>query len=210
MSELPRIPRRGGSVEARRERAAETRERLVATARALFAEAGFHATGTPEIVARADVTRGALYHHFDDKEDLFAEVFRMVSEELVLSSNAAVAPLSGKLWDQIVAAFSTYLQLVASNEEYQRILLIDGPAVLGWSRWRELQARYVGGGIAEALQMLMDQGLLRHQPPQPLANLILAALNDAALAIANSNSPDETSREVSQAFLTLLGGLRAA
>jgi len=205
----PRLPHRGGAPAKQRERAAATRAALIATARVLFAEAGYHATGTTEIVARASVTRGALYHHFADKEELFAAVFRTVAGELVAKSNASVASLSGDLWPQVSAAFRQYFQLVASEPEYQRILLIDGPAVLGWTRWRDLQAEFVARGAADALRMLMDQGLVAPQPTGPLANLLQAALNDAALAIANAEQPEQASTEVTEAFLSLLYGLRS-
>ena len=207
-SRLPRAPARGGARDAQRERAAVTRAALVATARKLFAESGFHATGTNEIVARAAVTRGALYYHFADKEDLFAEVFRCVAAELVAKSNASVAGLSGDLWSKVSAAFRAYLHLVASEPEYQRILLIDGPVVLGWVRWRALQAEFVASGAADALRLLMDRGDVTRQPAEPLANLLQAALNDAALAVANSPHPEVASREVGDAFLSLLYGLR--
>jgi AcrR family transcriptional regulator len=205
---ISRLPQRGGAPAEQRERAAATRAMLIATARVLFAEAGYHLTGTNEIVARASVTRGALYHHFAGKEDLFAEVFRIVAGELVARSNASVAGLSGDLWSQVSAAFRHYLELVASESEYQRILLIDGPVVLGWNRWRDLQAEFVAHGAADALRMLMDQGLVASQPTGPLANLLQAALNDAALAIANADHPEQVSREVTDAFLSLLYGLR--
>jgi AcrR family transcriptional regulator len=198
---------RGGALDAQRQRAVVTRAALIDAARALFAEAGYHATGTPEIVTRAAVTRGALYHHFADKVELFAEVFRLVAGELVALSNSSVSS-SADLWSKISDAFRYYLELVASNRHYARIVLVDGPAVLGWARWRSLQSEFVAAGIADALQMLVDQGMVAPQPVQPLANLIQAALNDAALAIANSDRPDVTNREVSRAFLSLLSGLR--
>jgi len=204
-----RPPHRGGAPAEQRERATATRAALIATARVLFAEAGYHATGTTEIVARASVTRGALYHHFADKEDLFAAVFRIVAGELVAKSNASVAGLSGDLWPQVNEAFRQYLHLVASEPEYQRILLIDGPVVLGWTRWRALQAEFVAAGAAEALRLLMGQGLVPAQPAEPLANLLQAALNDAALAIANAETPEQTSAQVTDAFLSLLHGLRS-
>lgn len=173
----------------------------------MFGEQGYHATGTPEIVARAAVTRGALYHHFAGKEHLFAEVFRLVAAELVERTNASVSA-AGDLWAKVSQSFPNYLHLVAAHRDYARIVVIDGPVVLGWARWRELQSRLVAAGVADALGMLMDREMIARQPVQPLANLIQAALNDAALAIANSPSPAETEGEVSRAFLSLLAGLR--
>ena len=199
---------RGGAIDAQRERAVATRAALLATAREMFGDRGYHATATPEIVARAEVTRGALYHHFAGKEELFAEVFRLAASEMVERSNASVVG-SGDLWTKVVAAFAHYLDLAASDRGYARIVLTDGPAVLGWARWRELQSGLVAAGVADALGMLMDEGTIARQPIVPLAYLIQAALNDAALAIANSAEPARTNREVSRAFRTLLGGLRA-
>lgn len=198
---------RGGAIDVQKERAIATRAALVSTARTLFGQFGYHATSTPDIVARAAVTRGALYHHFTDKADLFADVFKQVASELVERSNAAGSS-AGDLWEKVSDSFGHYLRFVASNQEYARIVLIDGPAVLGWARWRALQSEFVATGVAVALQMLMDRHFVRTQPAQPLANLIQAALNDAALAIANSGAPDDTAREVTLAFQSLLSGLR--
>jgi AcrR family transcriptional regulator len=199
---------RGGALDVQRTRAVSTRAAIMEAARELFGEAGFHATGTSEITARAEMTRGALYHHFADKEQLFEEVCRVVSAELVGQSNQSVAALSGDLWLKVTEAFRHYLGLVATSREYQRILLIDGPVVLGWTRWRKLQSEFVARGTADALRLLIGAGLMAEQPVDPMAHLIQAALNDAALDIANSRSPAKTNEAASQAFLTLLSGLR--
>jgi AcrR family transcriptional regulator len=180
----------------------------LATARKLFGEAGYHATGTTEIVARSRLTRGALYHHFAGKEGLFEAVFRQVASELVNRSNTAVAGLSGDLWPQVQEAFRQYLLLIATTKEYRRILLIDGPAVLGWVRWRELQSEFVAKGAAEALQLLMDRGLVQQQPAMPLACMIQATLQDAALTIANAPADSNAAEEAMAAFLFVLNGIK--
>ena len=199
---------RGGTPAAQKTRAAETRAGVVAAARKLFAETGYHATGTTEIAASAAMTRGALYHHFAGKEELFAEVFREVAQELIDRSNSSVAPMAGDLWSKVSAAFRQYLHLVAASEEYQRILLIDGPAVLGWARWRALQSEVVASGTTEALRLLMERDVLARQPAEPLAYLIQAALNDTALTIAHASNPTQASNEAMAAFDFLLQGMR--
>jgi len=201
---------RGGNPDAQRERAIATRLAIVTVARELFAEAGYHATGTNEIAAQAKLTRGALYHHFADKDDLFAAVFRVVSAELNARSRSAVAPLSGDLWPQVTQAFRNYLALVAQSAEYRRILLIDGPAVLTWSHWRDLQTEFVGQGTATALQMAMNKGLVPRQPALPLAYMIQAALNDAALTIAHAPPPSKLAEDAIAAFFFLLKGIRSS
>ena len=199
---------RGGTPAAQKERAAETRAGVVAAARKLFAETGYHATGTTEIAASAAMTRGALYHHFAGKEELFAEVFREVAQELIDRSNSSVAPMAGDMWAKVSAAFRQYLNLVAASEEYQRILLIDGPAVLGWARWRALQSEFVASGTTETLRLLMERDLLARQPAEPLAYLIQAALNDTALTIAHASNSTQSSNEAMAAFDFLLQGMR--
>lgn len=199
---------RGGTVAVQRERAVATCAALIASARALFTDPGYNATGTSDVVARAAVTRGALYHHFADKEELFEAVFRQVLEDLNQQATTAVSGLSGRLWAQVVAAFETYLSLIAGSLEFQRILLIDGPAVLGWRRWRDLQTECTTSRTAEALRKLMRKGLVDERPPEPLANLVQAALNDAALSIAHAADPRAAAAEATDAFVFLLEGLR--
>lgn len=198
---------RGGSRESQRKRAVETRAALVAAARAVFADEGFHAARAIDIVKSASLTRGALYHHFADKEALFEEVFRAVASELNGRTAHAVVPLRGDLWAQVREAFRTYLELVASTGEFQRVLLIDGPAVLGWQRWREIQSDYVARGTADALTKLMDQGIVARRPAQPLANLIQAALNDVALSVAHP-APGDDARALLDAFFFFLERIR--
>lgn len=202
-------PPRGGSPELQRERATATRAALVAAARAIFARSGFHDARAVDIAKAASVTRGALYHHFADKEALFEEVCHAVADELNRLTAASVAGLPDDLWAKICGAFDKYLELVASQGEYQRILLIDGPAVLGWQRWRELQSEHVAKGTAEALRMLMDRNLIAPRPAEPLANLIQAALNDAALSLAHPAATGKAAEaETRDAFLFLLERIR--
>ncbi|WP_162527272.1 TetR/AcrR family transcriptional regulator [Sphingomonas solaris] len=199
---------RGGSPQSQRARATETRDAILSVARRMFTEAGYHAAGTTEIAARAQLTRGALYHHFADKEALFLAVFRLLAEELAERSRTAVAGLSGDLWTQVVQAFRHYLLLIAAHPDYRRVLLIDGPAVLGWTRWRDLQSDHVASRTADALRLLMEAGLVDRQPEMPLASLIQAALHDAALTMANAPHAPEAREAVMQAFLFVFEGIR--
>ncbi|MDO6414486.1 helix-turn-helix domain-containing protein [Sphingomonas sp. BIUV-7] len=206
MAALPHT-KRGGSPQDQQKRATATRDTILAVARALFAEAGYHATATTEIAARAGLTRGALYHHFDDKEALFLAVSRLLAEELAERSSAAAAGLSGNLWAQVTEAFRTYLLLIVAHADYRRILLIDGPAILGWVRWREVQADHVANRTADALQLLMDADLVEPRATLPLATMIQAALHDAALTMANAPETGATRDEALATFLFILRGI---
>jgi AcrR family transcriptional regulator len=197
------------AVGSRVEKAVATRALLLATARRQFAKNGYHATTTPDIVAAAGVTRGALYHHFRDKEDLFEAAFRQVAQELEHAAAASVVELASDPWRQLDEGLQSFLRLIAANSEVQRIVLLDGPVVFGWVKWRELQSEFTFGHLVRALNGLMKAGIASRQPPEPLARLILAALNDAAMSIAHSDHPQRTRVQVARALNSLLQGLRS-
>lgn len=184
----------------------QTRARLVETARELFVTKGFFGTGTEEIVAGAGVTRGALYHHFVDKQDLFRAVFDAVETDL-MTRVATNAPAGRNAWEGFRYGLQAFLS-AASEPEVQRIILIDGPAVLGWNRWR-LEGRFARDAIEAAVRQAITQGIIREQSPAPLAHLLLAALNEAALLVANASDPDAARADVGATLDQLLNGLRA-
>lgn len=200
-----RDPRRPASA-AVAERAESTRNALVAAARQLFVERGYHATSTEEIVALAGVgTRGALYHHFADKRALFVTVLEAVEQDLVAAAGATVVhapPL-----EMLRAGLMGFLD-ASLTPEVQRILLIDGPAVLGWQEWRAIEARYGLGGIQAMLDLAIADASLPPQPTDMLAHLLLAALDEAALFIANADDPTAARDQAVAAMDRVLQGLR--
>src|SRR5688572_15051877 len=116
-----------------------TRAELIRAARALFAERGYAGVGTEEIVAGAAVTRGALYHHFSDKRDLFRAVHEELEQELVASIGDRIAGIEDP-WELIVTGVRAFLD-ACTDPALRRIALLDAPAVLGWEEWREIDAR---------------------------------------------------------------------
>ena len=191
------------------ERAESTRNALVEAARQLFVQRGYHATSTEDIVGLADVgTRGALYHHFADKRALFVAVFEAVEEDLVAAAAAAMtgdAPPLETLRQGLLGFLDASL-----NPEVQRILLIDGPAVLGWRDWRAIEGRYGLGGIRAMLEMAIADGSLPDQPLEVLAHLLLATADEAALYIANAEDPTAARNDAVASMDRLLSGLSLA
>lgn len=192
------VPSRGSS---------NKREALIQAARRSFGRIGYHATATNDLVAAVSATRGVLYHHFADKQALFEVVAREIAEELSRDASNKVLAAPGSTWHRLTTGFRTYLGMVASSVEAQRILLIDGPSVMGWTEWRALQSEIVFPGIVYTLNLLMDEGDMPRRIPEPLAHLTLAALNDAALAIAHAKDSARVHEEMCDALMVLLEGL---
>jgi AcrR family transcriptional regulator len=192
------------------DRSAATRARLLAAARELFAARPYADVGTEEIVRRAEVTRGALYHHFADKRDLFRAVHEQLEEELVESIGARLAdaaasdPLEG-----LRVGVRTFLD-ACTEPSFARITLVDAPAVLGWEEWRRIDEEHALRLVLAGLTAAMDAGALRRQPVRPLAQLMLATMGEAGLVVANSSDPATTRREIEGALLAWIDGLRAA
>ncbi|HWM96566.1 MAG TPA: helix-turn-helix domain-containing protein [Streptosporangiaceae bacterium] len=176
-------------------------------ARTLFGAHGYAEVGTEEIVRAAGVTRGALYHQFRDKADLFATVAEEVEAEIA----ERIAGAAGGEADPVGALRSgTRLFLDACAEpEVERIILLDAPAVLGWEAWRDLAGRYGLGLVQLGLQAAMEAGAIVPQPIAPLAHVLIGALNECALYVARAEDP-AAAREQCVAILDgILRGLMA-
>ncbi|HEY6760095.1 MAG TPA: TetR/AcrR family transcriptional regulator [Baekduia sp.] len=194
------------STNKQEQRSAATRAKLVDAARALFAARGYAAVGTEEIVRTAGVTRGALYHQFRDKEQLFEAVFEQVEAET--TQRIAESALAGAT-DPLAAlrAGARAFLAVCAEPEVERIVLLDAPAVLGWARWREIGLRYGLGLVTGTLQAGMDAGALAPQPVTPLAHVLLGALDEGALYVARAQDRDTARAEVEAIVDRLIDGL---
>lgn len=156
------------------ERTAETKASLIAAARRLFATHGYAATSTEEILDAAGVTRGALYHHYKEKAELFADVCLQMHDEasvaIVAAADAAKDPLAAL--ERGCEAWMDYM----ARAEARRILVLDAPSVLGWARWNEMDAQgfaHLTDGVREA----MAAGKLQTMPAEELAVLLNGAMN---------------------------------
>jgi AcrR family transcriptional regulator len=200
------------TVSSRRaEHVADTQAALLRAARELFAGKGYAGTGTEEIVARARVTRGALYHHFGDKPGLFAAVMQAVAadlaERLVSQELSRTATGATGAWDQLREGFQAFLD-ACTGSDFQRIVLVDGPAVLGHGAWSDLVEQHGLGLLRTWLQRAIDDGQIDSLPVDPLASLLAALIGEASLYVARASDPTRARCEAGATIDRILTGLR--
>ena len=188
------------------ERRAATTEAIMTAARRLFGSRGFAATTMDEIAEAARIAKGAVYHHFKTKEAVFEAVFDQVSRDLVVEIDSA-ARAEKDVLAAMVAGTEHYFAATAKGP-IGRIILRDGPAVLGWERWREIDAQHFGGKLPRALSAAMEAGLIARQPVEPLARLLLGAVTEAAVACAGRADTTKAGAEYAHAFKSLVEALR--
>jgi AcrR family transcriptional regulator len=199
--------RSSGEQRTQAERSEATRAALIATARRLFADRGYAGVATEELVRAAGVTRGALYHHFEGKAELFGAVFEQIEAEL--AERLATESLAKEdPWEGLLAGLGMFLD-VCVEPEVQRIALLDAPSVLGWDAWREVEERHGLGLIRLALQNLIDQEAIEPQPVEPLAHAILGTLIEAGLYVARADQVDVARAEMGTVLRRMLEGLRS-
>ena len=169
------------------ERSETTRAALLAAARELFAEHGFAKTGREEIAVRAGVTRGALYHHFGSKQEIFRAVVEALEQEL--TDRVAVAALQGTTArDRFEAGASEFLD-GCLDPAVGRVLLLEAPVVIGWAAWREIEERYGLALVRASLHEVADEAGLDADEVEVLAPVLLGTLQEAALLVATSPDP---------------------
>jgi len=182
------MAKRGGTDVERRARGDRTRRDLVDAGRALFVEKGYFETSISDLVARSGVgTRGAFYHHFKDKAELFRAVFEEVERDLTLRSLAS-PPQGADAWEKLSVGMRGFLES-ALEPEVQRVMLIDGPVVLGWQTLRSIQESNSIALINEMVDEAIAEGIIDDQPVGELTHLLVAAVEEAALLVAHADRP---------------------
>jgi AcrR family transcriptional regulator len=199
--------KRSPATRTQAQRTAATRAGLLDAARALFEERGFAGVGTDEIARAAGVTRGALYHQFDGKLELFAAVFEQVEAEIAERIGAAVSVVEAEdMAKALHVGVDAWLE--ASGEpSVQRLILIEAPAALGWERWREIGHRYGVGLVEGAVEGAIAAGVMAEQPVGPIAHLLIGALEEAVLYAARAEDQARATEEVRAALHALIDAL---
>ena len=189
------------------ERSAATQQALVAAARRLWGERGYAEVSTPEIAEAAGVTRGAMYHQFPDKSALFVSVLEAVETDVMERLAIAVAGARPSTpADTLHAAADAWLD-IAGEPEVRQVVLLDAPGILGWAGFREISLRYGLGMTEQLLTAAVDAGQLKAQPVRPLATVMIGALDEAAMSIANADDASAEKEQVRAVVHDLIDGL---
>ncbi|WP_407565481.1 TetR/AcrR family transcriptional regulator [Streptomyces sp. 184] len=184
-----------------------TRQALVAAGRELFGRLGYGAVSTVAIADAAGVSRGAMYHQFADKRDLFEAVFEDAERALVVEIGAAVsASGSTDPIDNLIVGCLAWLD-ASADPAVQRIVLLDAPAVLGWARWREIELRHTIGLLESTLSVAVAAGRIRTEAVQPLALVLVGALDEAAQYLAHGGDSPRDDAVIKSIIRQLISGL---
>jgi AcrR family transcriptional regulator len=198
-----------GTRRTQAERAAETREALIEAARPLFAAQGFAEVALETIVRAAGVTRGALYHHFADKTELFAAVFEKVEGDVAARMGEAIAASNQTDPVEVMRLGADFWLDACSDPEVQRIVLVDAPAVLGWTRWTEIGDRYNTGMVRALLTNAVETGRIPPQPIEATVLTILGAMREATLYVARAEDHDQARKDAGAVMNRLIRALDA-
>ncbi len=188
-------------------RSEATRAKLIEVARELFTEHGFDKTALDLVAERAGVTKGGLYHHFRNKRELFQAVFEQIEQELCDATVVAALGAGNDVWESLRAGVRGFLE-AALDPSAQRIVMIEGPTVLGWELWKEIDERYGYGLVRGSLDGAMAAGVLEQRPVDPLARLFLAAISEAAVQIARAPDTAQAMEDMYSALMATLEGFR--
>ena len=190
------------------EQSEATRRALVGAAERLFTERGYADTPTEAVVQAAGVTRGALYHHFRDKAALFQAVYEALEKRVVDQVHARIEGVSDPL--KVLQRGAEGFLDACLDPAVRRVVLLEGPSVLGWERWREIDQAYGLGLTTAALEAAVAAGAIQRAPIEPLAHVLFGGLVDAAMLIASAADPGAARRDVGRAVALVIRGLRTA
>ncbi|QIG41937.1 TetR/AcrR family transcriptional regulator [Nocardioides anomalus] len=205
---VPKVPSVPGA-SRRQQYSASTKRALVDMAEGLFTEHGYANTSLDQIVAGAQVTKGALYHHFSGKQALFEAVFERVEQD---SSRFINRELKGQRdpWEKARAGLRAFLAVVR-EERYRRIVIQDGPAVLGYERFREQEERSTFATVLDIVRSVLGAGAWELDEPmlQTFARIFFGAMSSAGESVATAEDPEESAERVEAAIGFIIAGFRA-
>lgn len=205
---VPRVPGVPGA-SRRQQYSASTKRALVDVAEKLFTDSGYAATSLDSIVAGADVTKGALYHHFSGKQALFESVFERVEDDAALAIQKALKGHRDP-WEKATAGLRAFLTVV-QEPRYRRIVIQEGPSVLGYERYREQEERSTFANVLEIVRSVLDAGEweLDEDLLQTFARIFFGAMSSAGESVSSAPDPIVAAANVETAIGFILAGFRA-
>ena len=207
MTKVPgKALRKATRTSRRQQYSASTRRALVDVATQLFTERGSAGTSLDEIVAGARVTKGALYHHFSGKQALFESVFDKVESDATRAIRTAVRD-NVDPWAKALSGLRAFLGVV-QEPGYRRIVIQEGPAVLGHERYREQEERSTFGIVAEIVSSVLDSYDLEASMVDTFSRIFFGAMSAAGAAVSSADDPERASAEVETAIAFILAGLQ--
>jgi AcrR family transcriptional regulator len=190
----------------RQEYSSATRRALLDNAAELFADRGYAGTSLDEVVSAARVTKGALYHHYQGKLDLFQAVFDRCESNAVKRINSDVRRKKDP-WEKALTAVASFLE-VCQEPAYRRIVMQEGPVVLGFDRWRESEERSTYGLVHDLVHRVLRQYDIEGTLLETFTRIFYGAMSSAGIVVSESEDPEQSSREVSTVISLMLAGLR--
>lgn len=182
-----------------------TQRAIIATALEAFGREGYANVSVDQIATRAGVAKGAVYHHFPSKSGLFEAVLESVSGAIL--SEVLTAISNGQdFWDELALGNRAFFT-ACSETQRSRIFLHDGPAVLGWERWRQIDRRHFGGLLKTALSRAMDESILVRKDAELVSRALLGAVTEAAISCAEAEDFMTCAEGYLDILGTLVGGL---
>ncbi len=182
----------------------QTRSKILEIAREKFVKKGFRNTSLKEIVEEIGLTRGAFYHHFKNKEEIFYELIKLIQGELgEYVANRSME--SDEPWEQLITGCVAFIEK-AIDKDLMKILLVDGPSIISWEAWKELDSENSESHLREHLLELQEQKIVKNVNIDYLTSFISGGLNELAISISRSNQYDV--KEIEESVKVMLEGIK--
>ncbi|PCJ71551.1 MAG: hypothetical protein COA62_02895 [Rhodobiaceae bacterium] len=189
------------------ERRAGTQKRIISVAKKVFARDGYAKASLAEIVDKANVTTGAVYHHFNGKKGLFIAVAEHL-EQTILDEVTTATQASKSLWDTFESSILNTLE-VCARPDIQQIVFRDAPTIVGIQEWREIEIKYAFGLMRDTIALLAKEEIINAPNPDLLAQVLLGAIMEAAHSVARADDKTLTLKQAKATIRTILGALKS-
>jgi AcrR family transcriptional regulator len=181
-----------------------TINKIIEVAQIYFTKHGYASSTLEDIAKESELTRGSIYHHFKNKKGLFMVVLESIQKEIAVRIETE-AEKKKDIWEQLLSGCQAFV-VAAVEPQNKQILLIDGPAVLGWDTWRSIDERNSMRLLRGQLKIMKENGYLENVPIDPLAHCLSGALNELSLWMAHMPNYQESLESTMEIISQMLKG----